>query len=372
MKTKQFISAVLAFAMVFGVGTIFPKQAGFQQAELTASAEETGTYGDFTYTKYDTHIEITGCDKNAETVEIPSEIDGLPVTTIGGETFSECTSLTSVTIPNSVTTIKSDAFEECTSLTAIDISEQNPKYTSVDGIVYNKNITKLLRCPVGKTSVTIPDSVTTIEEDAFYYCTSLTSVTIPDSVTTIEEGAFYYCTSLTSVTIPDSVTAIGVCAFGKCTNLTSVTISNNVTTVAEWTFSGCTSLPSVTIPDSVTTISYGTFEECTHLTSVSIPESVTTIEKNAFSKCTSLTDVYYSGTEEQWNKIDSNNALKETTTIHYNSTAPETLEISVLSLIELNQKLKTQKGAPKKFDLNGDNVVNVIDLALLKQKLLNQ
>ena len=280
--------------------------------------------------------------------------------------------LTSVTIPNSVTTIKSDAFEECTSLTAIDISEQNPKYTSVDGIVYNKNITKLLRCPVGKTSVTIPDSVTTIEEDAFYYCTSLTSVTIPDSVTTIEEGAFYYCTSLTSVTIPDSVTAIGVCAFGKCTNLTSVTISNNVTTVAEWTFSGCTSLPSVTIPDSVTTISYGTFEECTHLTSVSIPESVTTIEKNAFSKCTSLTDVYYSGTEEQWNKIDSNNALKETTTIHYNSTAPETLEISVLSLIELNQKLKTQKGAPKKFDLNGDNVVNVIDLALLKQKLLNK
>ena len=349
MKYRHLTAGLLACMMVFGTGAILQRQADFQPSALTAGAEETGTYGDFTYTKYDTHIEITGCDKNAETVEIPSEIDGLPVTTIGGETFSECTSLTSVTIPNSVTTIKSDAFEECTSLTAIDISEQNPKYTSVDGIVYNKNITKLLRCPVGKTSVTIPDSVTTIEEDAFYYCTSLTSVTIPDSVT-----------------------AIGVCAFGKCTNLTSVTISNNVTTVAEWTFSGCTSLPSVTIPDSVTTISYGTFEECTHLTSVSIPESVTTIEKNAFSKCTSLTDVYYSGTEEQWNKIDSNNALKETTTIHYNSTAPETLEISVLSLIELNQKLKTQKGAPKKFDLNGDNVVNVIDLALLKQKLLNQ
>ena len=86
------------------------------------------------------------------------------------------------------------------------------------------------------------------------------------------------------------------------------------------------------------------------MTSVSIPESVTTIEKNAFSKCTSLTDVYYSGTEEQWNKIDSNNALKETTTIHYNSTAPEPpLEISVLSLIELNQDAQNPKRAHRKI-----------------------
>ena len=185
MKYQRLTASLLAFAMVFGVGTILPKQAGFQPSALTASAEETGTYGDLTYTKYDTYVEISKCDKNAETVEIPAEIDGLPVTTIGGYAFYkctsltsvtipdsvtsignyafyECTSLTSVTIPDSVTTIESSAFSGCTSLTSINVSKQNLNYTSIDGILYDKEGTTLICCPAGKTSVTIPDSVTTI------------------------------------------------------------------------------------------------------------------------------------------------------------------------------------------------------------------
>ena len=98
-----------------------------------------------------------------------------------------CSSLTSVTIPDSVTEIGEYAFDGCTSLTSINVSKQNPNYTSIDGILYDKEGTTLICCPAGteKSSVTIPDSVTSIEGLAFYECTSLTSVTIPDSVTTI-------------------------------------------------------------------------------------------------------------------------------------------------------------------------------------------
>ena len=115
------------------------------------------------------------------------------------------------------------------------------------------------------TSVTIPDSVTTIEDGAFADCTSLTSVTIPESVTEIESYTFSDCTRLTSVTIPNGVTVIGWGAFEGCTSLTSVTIPDSVTTIRDSAFLGCTSLTSVTIPDSVTTIGYDAFKGCTNL-----------------------------------------------------------------------------------------------------------
>ena len=184
------------------------------------------------------------------------------VTMIGEWTFAYCSSLTSVTIPDSVNTIGSYAFFECLSL----------------------------------TSVTIPDSVTSIGYDAFESCWSLTSVTIPDSVTSIGYHAFAHCTSLTSVTIPDSVTTIGNGAFYDCSKLTSVTISDSVTTIGEWTFANCLSLTNVTIPDSVTTIGNYAFESCISLTSVTIPDSVTTIGKSAFGYCSSLTSVYCKAT----------------------------------------------------------------------------
>ena len=143
----------------------------------------------------------------------------------------------------------------------------------------------------GVKRIIVGDSVTTIGEYAFSYCSSLTSITIPNSVTTIKEYAFSNCSSLTSVTIPNSVTTIGDNAFNGCSSLTSVNIPNSVTTIGGWAFSICSSLTSVTIPNSVTTIGDNAFMGCSSLTSVTIPNSVTRIGSEAFSDCTNLQKV---------------------------------------------------------------------------------
>ena len=217
-----------------------------------------------------TYAEVVDYNGTATKVRIAAEYEGLPVkniysgafgdstsitsvvipdsvTSIGSSAFYNCNSLTSVTIPNSVTSIGYGAFEYCFSLTSINVSNENTTYKSINGNLYSKDGKTLIKYANGKTdsSFIIPDSVTSIGEDAFEYCTSLTSVTIPDSVTSIGEWAFMDCASLTSVTIPDSVTSIGDWAFIDCDSLTSVTIPKSVTSIGEWAFSGCSSLTSI-------------------------------------------------------------------------------------------------------------------------------
>ena len=166
------------------------------------------------------------------------------VTSIGWYAFAGCTSLTSIEIPDSVTSIGYRAFRDCTSLTNIEVDTNNQHYQSIDGNLYSKDGKTLILYANGKeaTSFTIPDSVTSIGDWAFYNCTSLTSVEIPDSVTSIGDYAFYNCTSLTSVEIPDSVTIIGNDAFYNCTSLTSIVIPDSVTSIGGWAFDGCSSL----------------------------------------------------------------------------------------------------------------------------------
>ncbi|MDL2228579.1 leucine-rich repeat protein, partial [Odoribacter sp. OttesenSCG-928-L07] len=172
---------------------------------------------------------------------------GNSVTSIENYTFNNCTGLNSVTIGNSVTSIGYDAFKNCTGLTAIDIAAANPNYSSLDGILYNKDKTTIIMYPRGKTDISfaIPNSVTSIGISAFRYCSSLSSVTIPNSVTDIKGGAFYECTGLTEVTIPNSVTSIGYETFFGCSSLLSVTIPNSVTSIGGSAFKECTSLTEI-------------------------------------------------------------------------------------------------------------------------------
>ena len=169
---------------------------------------------------------------------------GNRVTSIGSYAFSGCTSLTSITFSDSVTSIDDSIFRGCTSLASINVNNNNPNYKSIDGNLYNKNATILIQYAVGKksTSFTIPNSVTNIGKEAFYDCTSLKSVTIPDSVTDIGWSTFADCTSLTSIVIPDSVTSIDWQAFYGCKSLKSVVIPNSVTSIGWDVFYGCKSL----------------------------------------------------------------------------------------------------------------------------------
>ena len=306
---------------------------------------------------YDTYVEISKCDENAEIVEIPAEIDGLPVTSIDFFAFSRCTSLTSVTIPDSMETIFPGAFEGCSNLSSISI----PSSVISIGLDAFSGTLWLDKQQEENTFVIVNGFLISAKN-----CSG--DIVIPDNVTHIV-GAFIRCESLTSVTIPDSVLQIGDNSFTFCSNLSSVIIGNNVTDIKQ-----------------------NAFAYCKNLLSITIPKSVTNIEGWAFGECNNLKDVYYAGTEEEWSAIEimggneilrpspsespQKSSVLEPATIHFNSTTPEqpteTLEISVSSLIDLNKSFKEGKAPSRKYDLNGDNVVNVIDLALLKQKLLSK
>ncbi len=311
MKHKIF---TLFLALIASAGTIFA-ESGTCGANLTWDLTDgvltisgTGAMTDYDYYShapwYDYRSSITsviiedgvtsiGFYAFQNCSSLPSVTIPNSVTSIGGSAFSGCSSLTSVTIPNSVTSIGSGAFNNCSKLTSIDVASENPNYSSVDGVLFNKDKTELIQYPIGnaRTEYTISNSVTSIGSDAFYNCSSLTSVTIPNSVTSIGGGAFRGCRSLTSVTIPSSVTSIGGQAFAGCSSLTSVTIPNSVTSIGDYAFYECTSLTAVTIGNSVTSIGGFAFAECNSLTSVTIPNSVTSIGGYAFDYCRSLTSV---------------------------------------------------------------------------------
>ena len=225
------------------------------------------------------------------------------VTSIGYCAFEHCTSLTSIEIPKNVKAIEVTAFLGCNSVEKITVDEENHFFHSENNCLIETNA-KTLVAGCKNSSIPTDGSVTSIGDSAFYQCSSLISISIPDSVVHIGSFAFYNCSSLTSITIPDSVTSIGSYAFSVCDSLTSITIPDSVMTIGYEAFSFCTLLTSISIPNNVTTISDHTFYDCASLSSITIPKNIKSIEASAFYGCSSMTNVYYSGSEEDWNEIE--------------------------------------------------------------------
>ena len=259
---------------------------------------------------------FVGCHK-LEQITIPSS-----VTSIGSLAFSNCDALNSVNIPASVTHIGDGAFAYCSKLSKIDVAEDNPNYCSYNLALFNKDKTCLLRSEVHQYEIIyqIPNGVTSIGAYAFSGNDALAAIFIPDSVTSLGRYAFANCTNLSSSDIPASVTSIEHGLFSGCTELTKVTLPDGITSVRHSMFDECSSLSEIIIPDSVTAIEDMAFERCTSLTSINIPRNVKSIGWYTFHGCSSLTDVYYDGTEQEWNQIhfESHNGGIDGATKHFN------------------------------------------------------
>jgi hypothetical protein len=166
------------------------------------------------------------------------------ITSIGNLAFSGCTNLTSIAIPAGITSIGNLVFAGCITLTSIDVDQNNMSYSSLSGVLYDKKQTAIIQYPATKKGAfTLPASVTSIGDSAFYDGTGLTSITIPEGVTTIRDNAFNGCTGLTSIIIPASVTTIGRNAFFFCSALKTITIPASVTNIGTGAFYGCPGAP---------------------------------------------------------------------------------------------------------------------------------
>ena len=373
----------------------------------TIEYEDGTPYLTFTLKEDDTY-EVSGFSGSPVNISIPSTYEGKAVTSIGAEALIDCFSLENIFIPRSITDIGILAIADCTSLLSIKVDENNAHYMDIDGDLYTKEGLTIVQYALGKsaTSFTIPSTVTTIGYGAFACC-SLNSVSMGDSVISIDDYAFYNspslatvgmgekvitigmasfaeCRSLTGITIPATVTSIGLTAFSASTSLLSievdenntvykdiegnlyskdgqnliqyavgkaettfnipngvveiswsafiqdsslatVTIPNTVDIINGYAFYGCTSLNNVIIPDSVDFIGEWAFADCTGLTNIVLTKTRDAISICAFSGCEALSVVYFNGTEEDWDTLtidDGNSELTDATIYYYSEYYP--------------------------------------------------
>jgi hypothetical protein len=209
---------------------------------------------------------------------------------IGAAAFYKATNLKTVNVPKNLVCIKSVAFRQCESLAEFRVDANNPVYCDIDGVLYNKEKTKLLLYPSGKKEEVfmVPDSVISVSKYAFTSCENLTKVILPEGIRSIGKGAFSCCINLESINLPDSITEIKNSAFSNCIKLTHISVPNKITVLEGFVLGGCSGLVKINLPDSLLSIKFGAITGCTELTAITIPAGVTEINSWQFHDCHKL------------------------------------------------------------------------------------
>lgn len=306
MKNNIRITAgIMALMLVFGAGTVIVHTKFGVSDSLVATSTEVLKYGSLSYKVSENgNITITSFDDSVTEVEIPSEIDGCPVTSIGITAF------------------------------------------------------------LGKklTSITIPESITTIERSAFSSCSALESVVLPNSLVTLGEDAFSNCVGLQSVELSGNISSISGSAFRSCTGLKEITIPDGITSIGNQAFDGCTGLKTINFPDSLINISPYAFRECSALESVTIPENVTSISIEAFSYCSSLKEITIMNPECSIGNGAISNSYGVYSGVIYGLEGSTAQEYAVQNGndFKIIGSSDTTKG-----DINGDGLVDAVDASII-------
>lgn len=266
---KKIVAGLLTASMVLCSAEALP--SSFLSSIGTGVTVEAAVANGFEYKLLsDGTVEITGYSGSSKDITIPEVLDRKYVSKIGDEAFLK-SDVKKVTLPKTVKSIGNYAFYECTNL----------KEVSLKAGLNEIEVYAFYGCSTLE-NIVIPDTVTSIGRYCFEGCSSLASVTLSNELTEIQNDTFAWCTSLKSITIPIKVTSIGWRAFSSCTALTQVTMPNSLKTIADEAFDRCNHLEKLSIPSSVTTIGDGAFVNCTGVFEVVVPDSVTKIGKNAF------------------------------------------------------------------------------------------
>lgn len=291
MKLRKAVLLLAALCLTLGtlIFTVSAAEAdlsGTCGEGLTWTLDSTGTLtisGTGTMEHYDTGIIPAGHWK-----ECPAAVKKIViqngVQSIGNHSFTDCTNLTAVTLPDSLVSIGDAAFSWCTNLTQVTL----PKNLTALGVG------AFVRCE-NLTAITIPDGVTSISNSAFAYCYRLASVTLPKNLTGIGSNAFESCYVLDNVVLPKSLTSMGSSAFNDCESLSKIIIPDKIHYIENRTFYNCMNLKSVTLPASLYSISYQAFSECHSLESITIPSTVISLGREVFSGLRSVKKIIFEG-----------------------------------------------------------------------------
>ena len=309
-----------------------------------------------------------GCTRLYE-VNIPSGI-----TSIGKRAFQNCHDLKHIEIPDTVEKIGDHSFHYCKSLEYIKVSEGNKYYCDEDGVLFNKSKSSLVRYPACKTDIyyEIPDSVKIIDYDAFQNNKYLENIEIPDSVSVIRENGISECYVLKSISIPDSVKMLEESALSFDTRVVDLKLPSSVTLYRSFVLSSSRSLEDITVPDGTTDIFSFAFSDCTELKHITIPDSVKYIDDTAFKDSDKVTIYGHKNSYSEKFANDNNIPFEELAILSgdvTNDGLVNALDLSeMIKILILNEQsdYKTLKNS----DINKDEAVNILDLILLKQKLL--